>query len=41
MKPHSFTLKCCGFQYCAHCGLVMLKNEATQRAIRNGCKGKD
>ncbi len=24
---------------CTHCGLVKLKNEATQRAIRVGCDG--
>lgn len=39
---HSFTrtLKAKGmFVYCNRCGLVMLHNRATEKAIKKGCAG--
>lgn len=35
--PHRFTKKICHWYYCARCGLVALKNQATEDAIRKGC----
>jgi hypothetical protein len=36
-NPHVFTRKICHWQYCAKCGLVALKNEPTEQAIKLGC----
>lgn len=35
---HKPTGKVCSWFYCINCGLVYLKNEATLRAIKEGCK---
>jgi hypothetical protein len=36
--PHVFvTRKTLSWPYCAKCGLVALKNKATEKAIRKGC----
>lgn len=34
---HSFSDKICHWDYCVKCGLVALKNAATERAIRAPC----
>jgi hypothetical protein len=34
---HSFTKRACSWPYCARCGLVLLKNEATRKAARAAC----
>ena len=41
--PHSFTRKSKAFPWpwCAHCGLLKLKNDATDRAVRLGCDWKE
>lgn len=38
-KTHSPTKFVVGYPYCAKCGLVYLKNEATRKAIRSSCPG--
>lgn len=42
MNPHHWVprLKAFPFQFCAKCGLIWLKNEASQRAARKACKGE-
>lgn len=35
--PHSMTRKVLNWSYCAHCGLVALRNEATRQALRREC----
>lgn len=43
--PHRFndrvSKKRCHWECCSRCGLVALKNEATARAIRDGCEEVD
>lgn len=39
VKQHAFTRKIVGYMYCAKCGLVLLKNEATDRKRAAPCKG--
>jgi len=34
---HSFSKRILNWQYCAHCGLVALKNDATRKAMRAEC----
>jgi hypothetical protein len=38
---HSFTKRICHWSYCANCGLVTLKNEATRRAMKAACVWED
>lgn len=40
-KPHAFTKQIVGFHCCAHCGLVRLKNLATEKAVKQGCEQDD
>ncbi len=45
-KPHSFDgqlggKKRCHAHYCTRCGLIMLKNEASQKAARKPCPGRE
>lgn len=42
MTAHNFNRKlpCTGmFMYCCKCGLIMLGNKATRKAINKGCQG--
>lgn len=42
MQGHNFNRKlhCTGaFMYCGKCGLIMLGNKATRKAIQKGCFG--
>lgn len=36
---HVFVKRLCGWFYCSGCGLLLLKNEATERARRRPCDG--
>lgn len=38
-QGHAFTKKICHWFYCKNCGLVALKNDATEKRIREGCDG--
>ena len=38
-KPHSPNGKIVGYCYCIRCGLVYLRNIATERAIKDPCPG--
>lgn len=40
-EAHSFTKRILHWPYCAHCGLVLLKNEATRRAAKALCEWED
>lgn len=41
MNPHRwFTIKRFPWTFCGKCGLVCLKNEATQKAMNKSCKGE-
>ncbi len=35
--PHAFTERLLHWPFCKHCGLLLLKNEATKRAARAAC----
>lgn len=37
-EAHAFTRRAAGYHYCARCGLVALRNEATRRAMRALCE---
>lgn len=41
--PHQFTrrLKRLPWPYCAHCGLMLLKNEASKRAAKAVCEWEE
>lgn len=44
MKGHRFgswIAKVGWLKFCAKCGLIALKNEATQKAIKAGCGGDE
>jgi hypothetical protein len=34
---HSFTKRILHWPYCAHCGLVLLRNDTTRRAAKAAC----
>ncbi len=34
---HSFTKRICHWSYCARCGLVLLKNDASRAAAKRDC----
>jgi len=36
-RPHAFTKKMMHWPMCGRCGLLALKNDATKKAIREGC----
>jgi hypothetical protein len=36
-RVHAFTKRACSWPYCAHCGLVLLKNDATRKAAKQAC----
>jgi hypothetical protein len=41
-EPHKWgDLKGIGRAYCQHCGLVRLKNEFSEWAVKMGCNNKD
>lgn len=37
VREHAFTRQILSWPYCAHCGLMLLKNEATRKAAREKC----
>lgn len=37
VREHAFTKRIVSWSYCAHCGLVALKNEATRREMSRKC----
>lgn len=37
VREHAFTKMIISWPYCVHCGLVLLKNEATRRAAAQKC----
>lgn len=37
VRDHAFTRSILNWPYCAHCGLMLLKNDATRRAARAKC----
>lgn len=38
---HAFTAKICKWLYCARCGLILLRNVATQQAERRQCEWEE
>jgi hypothetical protein len=36
--PHSMTMKLLNWHYCSRCGILNLKNEATRKALKEGCE---
>lgn len=40
-EPHSFNRRVLNWKYCAYCGLIALRNEATRKAIRLGCNWRE
>lgn len=34
---HNFNLKILNWSYCSKCGLIALKNKATQKAMKKRC----
>lgn len=36
--PHQLTKKILSWPYCAHCGLVALKNKETRKALKQQCE---
>lgn len=36
--PHAMTRKLKNWTYCSRCGLLSLKNEATRKALKQGCE---
>ena len=38
---HAFTRKICHWPYCAHCGLVALKNDVSRKAAKAACEYED
>jgi hypothetical protein len=42
-EPHNFNYHLTGtaYRYCVHCGLVAMRNELSQWAIKQGCNYKD
>jgi hypothetical protein len=41
MEPHNFSGKICHWSVCVKCGLIRLRNDFTQWAIRKGCNNED
>lgn len=39
--PHAYTRKVLHWPFCARCGLVLLRNEATEKATRRQCEWED
>lgn len=37
VREHALTKRILNWSYCAHCGLVALKNDATRKALREKC----
>lgn len=35
--PHNFNRKMLHWLYCSQCGLVRLKNDVTEAAVKKGC----
>lgn len=35
--PHAFTRRILSWPYCARCGLMLLKNDASRRAAKQQC----
>lgn len=38
LEPHAFTKMILHWPYCKHCGLMLLKNDASRRAARKKCE---
>jgi hypothetical protein len=39
-RPHRMTERVLNWSYCAACGLVAMRNEASRRALASACEGK-
>lgn len=37
VRPHSFSRRVLSWPYCEHCGLLLLKNDATRAEARKQC----
>lgn len=37
VRDHAMTKRILNWSYCAHCGLVGLKNDATRKALKEKC----
>lgn len=40
-EPHDFRGRILNWNYCINCGLIALKNDFTQWAIKKGCNNED
>lgn len=40
-KAHSWTGRICHWLVCSHCGLIWLKNDATNKVARGPCRNGD
>lgn len=38
---HSFNFHILNYQVCSKCGLITLKNKATEKAMKKPCKGSE
>jgi len=36
-RPHEFSNRILHWPYCKHCGLLLIKNDATRRAAKQPC----
>lgn len=41
MKPHAFNVFILNYAYCSRCGLIALKNDATKKAMKKSCPGRE
>jgi hypothetical protein len=39
--PHSYTRKIRHWPFCSRCGLILLRNDATERAARRQCEWEE
>lgn len=40
-RPHTFVGRFCHWPVCTKCGMLRLKNKATEAAIKKGCSGSE
>lgn len=39
--PHAFDARILNYSYCSHCGLILLRNDATRRAAKAQCQWEE
>lgn len=40
-EPHNFNKKILSYNYCVHCGLMLLRNKFTEWSVQQGCNYKE